>query len=140
MPARFRPFAILIVILSVLDVAQNIVFAGSSISCSTISAPDPHLIWLNVRLPLPEGHFNIGFADVILFCAASENLRRRGAALDVTLLPGVIAIALGEALLATVPPHPAAIVAGVMNSLVLFLTAGYVVSELAVRQRSTKTA
>ncbi len=140
-PPRFRPFVILLVILSVLDVAQNIAFAGPSVnSTAAASAPDPHLIWLNVRFPLPEGHFNIGFADVILIAATSENLRRRGAPLALALSPGVIAIALGEGLVATLPANPATVVTGIANSLVLFLTAGYLVSELAVRQRLTNTA
>ncbi len=140
MPPRFRPFVILMVVLSVLDVAQNVAFAGPSASSTTASTPDPHFIWLNVRFPLPDGHFNIGFADVILIAAAAENLRRRGAALGVSLLPGVVAIGLGEALVATLPPTRSTIVAGVANSLVVFLTAGYVVGELAVSQRPRNTA
>ena len=133
MPPRFRPFVVLLLILSVLDVAQNIAFAGPV--PSTGGAPDPHLIWFNVRFPLPGGHFNIGFADVILIAAATENLRRRDASLGLSLLPGVIGISLGEALLASLPPAPPDFVVAIAASLILFLTAGYMLTELAVSQQ-----
>lgn len=133
MPPRFRPFVLFLLVLSVLDVAQNIVFSGP-----TSPTPDPHLVWLNVRFPLPDGHFNIGFADVTLIAAASENLRRRGTSLALSLLPGVIGISLGEALLATLPPAPPAYVTGITASLVLFLTAGYVLTELAASQQTAQ--
>jgi len=103
-------------------------------------APDPHLIWINVRFALPSGHFNIGFADVVLIAAAAENLRRRNATLALSLLPGVICISLGEALLSTLPPNPPLIVDAIAASLVLFLTAGYVLTELAVSQAAAKTS
>ena len=137
MPPRFRPFVLLLLILSVLDVAQNIAFAGPSTPSTGAPAPDPHLIWLNVRFPLQSGHLNIGIADVILITAAAENLRRRAATLALTLLPGVIGISLGEALVATLPPIPPIVVTAIAASLVLFLTAGYVLTELAVSQTTT---
>lgn len=135
MPPRFRPFLILLLVLSALDVGQNIVFADPP-----SPPPDPHLVWLNVRFPLPAGHFNIGFADVILIAAASENLRRRGVSLALSLLPGVIGISLGEAVLATLPPAPPAYVTGIAASLVLFLTAGFVLTELAASQQQSARA
>ena len=140
MPPRFRPFAVLLLVLSLLDVAQNAVFAGASTPPAASAAPDPHLIWLNVRFPLSGGHFNIGFADVILITAAAENLRRRGATVALSLLPGVIGVSLGEALLSALPPNPPAVVVAISSSLVLFLTAGYVLTELAVSQTATKNA
>ena len=140
MPPRFRPFLILLAILAVIDVAQNLAFTGPSPGAqATNVVPDPHLIWLNVRFPIPGGHFNIGFADVVLITAAAENLRRRGATLALSLLPGIIGISLGEALLSTLPVNPPAYVLAVAASLVLFLTAGYVLTELAVSQTATKT-
>ncbi|HKW07149.1 MAG TPA: hypothetical protein VJS19_06210 [Candidatus Dormibacteraeota bacterium] len=140
-PPRFRPLVVLLVVLSVLDVVQNLIAAGPSPNPAPAGAPpDPHLIWFNVRFPLQAGHFNIGFADILLIAAAAENLRRRGAGMALSLLPGVIGISLGEALLATLPPNPPAVVDGIAASLVLFLTAGYVLTELAVSQTATKTA
>ena len=135
MPARFRPFVILLLILSVLDVGQNVAFAGPSPAPGAV--PNPHFIWFNVRFPLPDGHFNIGFADLVLIAAAAENLRRREATLALSVLPGVIAISLGEALLATLPANPPLLVDAVAASLVLFLTAGYVLTELAVSQTAS---
>jgi hypothetical protein len=57
MPARFRPFLILLLILSALDVAQNLAFAGPSPGPphAPNAPPDPHLIWVNVRFPLAKG-------------------------------------------------------------------------------------
>lgn len=133
MPPRFRPFVLLLLILSVLDVAQNVAFAGPA--PATGGAPDPHLIWFNVRFPISDGHFNIGFADVVLIAAATENLRRRKTSLGLSLLPGVIGVSLGEALLASLPPSPPNFVAGIAASLILFLTAGYLLTELAVSQQ-----
>lgn len=133
MPPRFRPFVVLLLILSVLDVAQNIVFAGPA--PSTGGVPNPHLVWFNVRFPIADGHFNIGFADVVLIAAATENLRRRKTSMGLSLLPGVIGISLGEALLASLPPAPPDFVAGIAASLILFLTAGYLLTELAVSQQ-----
>lgn len=135
MPARFRPFVILLLILSVLDVGQNFAFAGPPPAPGGV--PNPHFIWFNVRFPLPDGHFNIGFADLVLIAAAAENLRRREATLALSLLPGVIGISLGEALLATLPANPPLLVDAVAASLVLFLTAGYVLTELAVSQTAS---
>ena len=140
MPPRFRPFLILLLALSALDVAQNVAFAGPPPALN--AAPDPHLIWVNVRFPLSNGHFNIGFADLVLIAAAAENLRRRKATLALSLLPGVIGISLGEALLSTLPANPPLLVEAIAASLVLFLTAGYVLTELAVSQTvpTTKTS
>lgn len=133
MPPRFRPFVVLLFVLSALDVAQNIAFAGPAPSAG--GAPDPHLIWLNVRFPISDGHFNIGLADVALIAAAAENLRRRKTSLGLSLLPGVIGVSLGEALLASLPPSPPDFIAAIAASLILFLTAGYLLTELAVSQQ-----
>jgi hypothetical protein len=137
-PPRFRPFLILLLILSALDVAQNLAFAGPPAAPS--SAPDPHLIWINVRFPLADGHFNIGFADIILIAAAAENLRRRKTTVALSLLPGVIGVSLGEALLSTLPANPPLFVDAISASLVLFLTAGYVLTQLAVSQQQPGSA
>jgi hypothetical protein len=138
MPPRFRPFLMLLLILSALDFAQNLAFAGPPPSPS--SAPDLHLIWINVRFPLPDGHFNIGFADIVLIAAAAENLRRRNATVALSLLPGVIGISLGEALLSTLPANPPLFVDAIAASLVLLLTAGYVLTQLAVSQQQPGSA
>lgn len=138
MPPRFRPFVLLLLILSALDIAQNLAFAGPPPAAN--GAPDPHSIWFNVRFPLPDGHFNVGFADLVLIAGPAENLRRRSATIALSLLPGIIGISLGEALLATVPANPPLIVDAIAASVVPFLTAGYVLTELAVSQTATKSS
>ena len=136
MPPRFRPLLVLLVVLSALDVAQNLLAAGPSTGGPVATTqPDPHFIWFNFRLPLAGGHFNIGFADLGLIAAVSENLRRRGAPLPLTLLPGVIGLGLGEALTATLSQPAPTIVTAISESLIPFLTGGFVLTELAVGQR-----
>jgi hypothetical protein len=133
MPPRFRPMLAVLAALSVLDVAQNLAFAGPS-TPSGSTGTDAHLIWLNFRIPLSVGHFNIGLADMLLIAAVGENLRRRTQKVGLSLLPGVIAIGLGEALLSALPSSPPPFVVALSASLVLFLTAGYALTELAVSQ------
>ena len=140
MPPRFRPFLVLLLILSVLDLAQNIVFSGPSAPTSTAStAPDPHLIWLNFRIPLSSGHFNIGFADLILIAAVSEQLRRRDVRLQLAVLPGVIGLGLGEAVAASLPESPPTLVSALAASVIPFLTAGYALTELALGQAAPES-
>ena len=140
-PPRFRPFLVLLLILSLLDVAQNAVFSGpSSGTHSTSTAPqDPHLMWLNFRIPFEGGHFNIGFADLVLIAAISEQLRRRTVRLQLAVLPGVIGLGLGEAVAASLPAAPPALVTAFTQSVIPFLTAGYALTELAISQTSPKS-
>jgi hypothetical protein len=141
MPPRFKPFVVLLLILSALDVAQNLVFSGPSPapSIALSTAPDPHLIWLNFRIPLTGGHFNIGFADLILIAAISEQLRRRGVRLQLAVLPAVIGVGLGEAVAASLPASPPALVSAITASVIPFLTAGYALTELALSQAAPET-
>jgi len=141
MPPRFRPFVVLLLILSALDVAQNIVFSGPSVAPSTVplTTPDPHLIWLNFRIPLPGGHFNIGFADLLLIAAVSEQLRRRQVRLALAVLPGVIGLGLGEAVVASLPQSPPALLGAFVQSVIPFLTAGYLLTELAIDRTSPES-
>ncbi|SRR5712692_2972451 len=138
MPPRFRPFLVLLLILSVLDAAQNAVFSGPSPGTSTTSTAtrDAHLIWFNFRIPFEGGHFNIGFADVVLIAAISEQLRRRNVRLQLAALPGVIGLGLGEAVAASLPAAPPALVSALTQSVIPFLTAGYALIELAINQTS----
>lgn len=136
LPPRFRPLLVLLLVLSVLDVAQNLATTSPPTGYVPIATQlDPHLIWLNFRSPLGTGHFNIGFADLVLIAAVSEQLRRRAAPLPLALLPGVIGLGLGDALAASIVQPAPTIVTAVSESLIPFLTAGYVLAELAVGQR-----
>ena len=137
MPPMLRPFLTLLAILSALDVAQNLAFSGPSPTpSSALTTPDPHLVWLNLRFPLDGGQFNLGVADVILIAAISEHLRRRNVRLALAVLPGVIGLGLGEALVASLPEAPPALVGALVQSVIPFLTAGYVLTELAISQTS----
>ncbi len=141
MPPRFRPFLVLLLILSAVDVAQNIVFSGPSPGPSAASNTtlDPHLIWLNFRIPLTGGHFNIGFADLLLIAAVSEHLRRRDVRLSLAVLPGVIGLGLGEAVVASLPESPPELLSELVQSVIPFLTAGYLLTELAISQTSPES-
>ena len=133
LPPRFKPLLVLLAALSVLDVAQNVAFASSTPAATpTPVPPDSHLIWLNFWLPLPSGHFNIGVADLVLVAGIGENLRRRGLMLGWTPLPGVLAILLGEALLAALSEVYSLPVKALLASLVVFLLVGYVLVEAAL--------
>jgi hypothetical protein len=74
---------------------------------------------------------------MLLIAAVGENLRRRTQKVGLSLLPGVIGIGLGEALLSALPSSPPAFFVALSASLVLFLTAGYALTELAVSQTAT---
>jgi len=136
-PPRFRPLLVLLLILSALDLAQNIVFTGPP--PSTSSTPDRHLIWLNFRIPLEGRHFNIGCADLLLIAAVSEHLRRRKVRLQLAVLPGVLGLGLGEAVAASLPESPPVLVSAFAASVIPFLTAGYALTELALSQASPET-
>jgi hypothetical protein len=139
MPPRFRPFLVLLLILSALDVAQNLVLSGPAPSTTSSSTPDPHLIWLNLRIPLSPGHVNLGFADLILIAGISEQLRRRDVRLELAVLPGVIGLGLGEAVAASLPESPPTLVSAAAASVIPFLTAGYALTELALSQAAPET-
>ena len=127
MPPRFGPFLILLLLLSAFDGAQNGVFFGPF-----------DAIWLNVLFRLQGDHFQIGFAELLLITAVTENLRRRDVSLALSLLPGVIGISLGQALLATLPAVEPGYVTDIAISPLPFLTAGYALTELAASQQRSQ--
>ena len=129
MPPRFGPFLILLLVLSALDVAKNLWFFAWSIG-----------IWTNVAFGRPAGFLTIAVAVVILITATSESLRRRGVTVALSLLPGVIGISLGEALLSTLPFVEQDYIGAIATSQVLFLTAGYALTELAASQQKSAEA
>ena len=135
-PASPRAFLILLLVLSVLDLAQNLAFAGPAPSSATPpnTAPDPHLIWLNFRIPLPSGHLNIGFADLVLIAAMTEHLRRHQAPFAISVMPGIVGLLLAElAFDLHRPTGP--IDTALLESLVPDLTVGWLLA-LAVLKRS----
>lgn len=142
-PPSQRAFLVLLIVLSVLDVAQNLVFSGPPPSSTTpppSTSPDPHFIWLNFRIPLPSGHLNIGFADLVLIAAMTEHLRRNQAHF-LSLVPGVMGVLLAE-LVFTLHKPTSDIDTALVQSLIPYLTLGWVatVSATPLLNRSSPAA
>jgi hypothetical protein len=121
MPPRFRPFLIVLLVLSVLDVVQ-IALTASSTPPGSLGGPAPRgsdpLLLGNFLLSLPWGRYNIGGGDLLLITALAEHWRRRGASYLIALLPGVLGFLLTYAF----------IWAGNLP-LIPFITVGWVGSE-----------
>jgi hypothetical protein len=95
MAPRFRPFLILLLILSVLDIIQTVLFGGftplsSSVSAHAAVAPSGAALFLNVSLLLAVGRYVVGIFDLLVITAAAEHWRRRNASFLIALLPGVL--------------------------------------------------
>lgn len=129
LPTRFTPVLIVLLALSLLDLVQVVVLSGppSSGQSTQSAVPDPHLIWLNFRVPLPSGHFNIGFGDLLLVAALGENFRRRGAGWPVAGLPGVVALTAGT-LIASAPVVQQFAAGAFSEALVPYLAAGWLIA------------
>lgn len=134
-PPRVRPLLILLLVLSALDIAQNALPGPSA--PSTAGAPSPAHLVGNVLLLLPWGRFNLGIFDIFLIALISEHGRRRGDAFALTLLPGMLGIALAFAFLNVVYRGPL--------PLIPFITAGWLCTlalnqmlRLPARQRQSQ--
>jgi hypothetical protein len=94
MPARFLAWLLLLVALSILDIAQVALTSGSP-TPGPGSAHGPVLgQYLNLRLLLPWGRASIGIFDLLLVTGIGELWRRTGAppwSASSTALVGVIA-------------------------------------------------
>jgi hypothetical protein len=123
---RARPFLVLLLILSALDVA-NIVLSGGLTRLPTTPSANPAaassgpLPYLNFYLLLPGGHYLVGVFDLLVITAAAEHWRRRGASYPIALLPGVLGflLAYGAVWLTGLGGWP----------LIPFFTAGWLASE-----------
>jgi hypothetical protein len=131
MPPRFRPMLILLLLLSALDVAQIALTGGlgplssnSPASSSSAPAPGP-LLYLNVLLLLPTGHYRLGIFDLLVLTAIAEQWRRRGASYLLAVLPGLVGflLAYGALWLTKLGGWP----------LLPFFTAGWLCSEAVAR-------
>jgi hypothetical protein len=133
-PPNFWPFLIVLVILSVLDAAQIALTGGlvpvsaSSSSAHPAGAASGPLLYLNVLLPLPAGHYLLGIFDLLVLTAVAEHWRRRGGTYPLASLPGVLGflLASGAVWVTQLGGWP----------LLPFLTAGWLCSEAASRVRS----
>ncbi|TMC29256.1 MAG: hypothetical protein E6J32_07800 [Chloroflexi bacterium] len=137
LPARFRPFFVFLVALSVLDVVQVALTSGPPPGQpSASSGLNPHLIWVNFRIGLPAGHFNIGFVDLLLIAAMSEHFRRRDRRFWIAVLAGVIGIALAELSAAALGGSQNSVLGMLTQALIPFLTVGWLVADFLARRQS----
>jgi hypothetical protein len=125
-PARLRPFLVLLIVLSIVDLVQAGAFIGPppGAAPSHAAGPNPHLIWVNFRLPLPSGHFNIGIADLLLITAMAEHLRRMRLPYLLSALPATIGLTLAIALSA-VPGFQHLLGGAPSQALIPYLTLGF---------------
>ena len=103
------------------------------------TVPNPHVIWLTFRVPLPSGHFNIGIGDLILVTALAENFRRMAASWPVAAVPGVFAVVVGT-LIASFPVAQSFAAGSFSEALVPYLTAGLLAAVLPRALRTKRQA
>jgi hypothetical protein len=131
------PFLLLLLVLSVLDVAMSALLSDGRPPPAGAPAPsaarDPHLIWVNFRVPLPTGRFNIGFGDLVLIAAMSVHLRARGAGHVVAASAGPIGLALVLTLVSLPGWQQVPLASPLSMSLIPFLTAGWLSALAASR-------
>ena len=137
-PYALWAFFVFLMALSILDVAQNLAFTGPPGPSATGVATNAHLIWVNFRVPLPSGHFNIGVVDLALIAAMTEHLRRHGAPVAIALAPGLLGLLLGELVVGVLPASAPNGIA-LRSSLIPYLTAGWVASVSVLRLAREKS-
>jgi hypothetical protein len=96
MPARFPPFLLLFLCLSVLDVLLAVGGYPQAPQMAGSSSPFANA---NFTLVLPWGRFAINVADLLLLTAVAEHWRRRGGGYLIALLPGVLGFLLADAVI-----------------------------------------
>jgi hypothetical protein len=135
LPAEFIPFLLTLVVLSGLDLVQVALTSGPPPAAASASTGlNPHLIWVNFQIPLPEGHFNIGIADLLLIAAMGEHFRRRHSAYVVSLLPGVLGLVIAELFVNLPGTQGLPLGVALSQALIPFLTIGFAGAQvLAVR-------
>jgi hypothetical protein len=129
MPAHFRPFLLLFLCLSVLDVLLAV---GGYPQTPHTAVSSSSLVYTNFILVLPQGRFEINLADLLLLTAVAEHWRRRGGGYLIALLPGVLGFLLADGIvlatgLGQLPGFP-------------FFSAGYLGSEGVYRSVSRHRA
>lgn len=127
LPARFWPFLLVLVVLSVLDATQIALTGGlvplapGSAPVHTVSGESGPLLYLNFLLLLPAGHYLLGIFDLLVLTAVAEHWRHRGGSYLFALLPGVVGFLLADGFvwLTQLGDWP----------LIPFFTAGWLLSE-----------
>jgi hypothetical protein len=129
MAPRFRPFLLLFLCLSVLDVLLT---AGLSLSPPPTAASSTPLRFGDFLLLLPWGRFEINVVDVLLLTTLAEHWRRRGASYLIAFLPGALGFLLAAGFLLVTQ-------LGILPG-IPFFTAGYVYTEGLFRSLSRHRA
>jgi hypothetical protein len=118
---QFRPFLLVFLCLSVLDVLLTAGLSASSASAPPASADATPLRFGDFLLVLPWGRFETNVLDVLLITALAEHWRRRGAAYLIALLPSALGFLLADGFLLVTR-------LGILPG-IPFFTAGYVLTE-----------
>jgi hypothetical protein len=124
-PARFRPMALLMLVLAVLDAVQVIVGSTSAGSAPSQRPAFQYYVMLVIATPLATSA--IGIFDLLLVTAMAEHWRRRGAGVLLAISPGVLGLLL---------TYPAALVLPRNLPLIPFLFAGFLLTQAAVTLRA----
>ncbi len=125
--ARFRPFLLLFLCFSVVDVLLAL---GSYPQAPQAAGGSSPLLYADFTLLLSGGRFAINVVDLLLLTALAEHWRRRGASYLIALLPGVLGFLLADGLIAVTK---LSILPGIP-----FFTAGYVLTEGVYRYMSRR--
>jgi hypothetical protein len=119
LPPKPFPFILILIVLSLLDVAQ--IVATSGVQAPGGNTPSSPLLYGNFIIPPPVGRFNIGIVDILLGIAMAEQWRRRKGSIALAEVPGLagFALAIPFELLTSYHDLP----------LIPFLTGGWLISE-----------
>lgn len=118
-PARFRPFFLLLVILSALDAAQQVLPSGPVSHRST--RPTGYFYTMFV-LDVGTAHSAVGFVDLLLAAAIGEHSRRRGQSWWRGVVPAPAGLLLADVF--SVIPSAGNI------PLIPFITVGWLVAQI----------
>ena len=124
---RFRPFLLLFLCFSVVDVLLALGGYPQTPQRAVGSSP---LLSADFILVLPWGRFAINVVDLLLLTVLAEHWRRRGASYLIALLPGVLGFLLADGLILVTK-------LGILPG-IPFFTAGYVLTEGVYRYISRR--
>ncbi len=121
MAPRFRPFLLLFLCLSVLDVLLTAGLSASSASGPPTSDGSTPLRFGDFLLVLPWGRFETNVVDILLLTALAEHWRRRGTTYLIAFLPGALGFLLADGFILVTG-------LGILPG-IPFFTVGYVCTE-----------
>lgn len=123
-PPRFRPMALLLLVLAALDTVQILATATSPAAPAHRSAASYYLMFV---VATSLGNSAIGIFDLLLIAAMAEHWRRRGAGRIVAAAPGCTGLLLAYLVIHVVPRN---------LPLVPFLLTGFLLTQAAMMLRA----